>query len=137
MIMHSNLSKMKDKTLPTCLQWNYRDSLGESNNASCGLFEDERVNKHTVSVAKNMLLPLWRIDAVTLLPESLKKVTGLTLLFTHVSSRFEILGSTPALIHNSSLPHAVLVYSQLECLQLVTSTASVYFLLFLCFAEHP
>ena len=46
MILHSILSKMKNQTLPTCLQGNYRDSLGEFNNASYmnGVFGDERVN---------------------------------------------------------------------------------------------
>ena len=36
MIIHSNLSKVKNKTLPICLQgeYNYRDSLEEFNNAS-------------------------------------------------------------------------------------------------------
>ena len=28
MTIHNNLSKMKNKILPTCLQGNYRDSLG-------------------------------------------------------------------------------------------------------------
>ena len=32
MITHSNLSKMKDKILPTSLQGNSRDSLGEFSN---------------------------------------------------------------------------------------------------------
>ena len=32
LIIHSNLSKMKNKILPTCLQGNYRDSLGEFSN---------------------------------------------------------------------------------------------------------
>ena len=31
-IIHSNLSKMKNKILPICLQGNYRDSLGGFNN---------------------------------------------------------------------------------------------------------
>ena len=39
MIFHSNLSKIKDKILPTCLQGNYRDSLGEFSNTSYGVFE--------------------------------------------------------------------------------------------------
>ena len=37
MIIHSNFSKMKSKILPTCLQGNYRDSLGEISN-SYGMF---------------------------------------------------------------------------------------------------
>ena len=43
MIIHSNLSKMKNKFLPTCLQGNYRDSLGEFSNTSYGTLEAERV----------------------------------------------------------------------------------------------
>ena len=43
MIVHSNLSKMKNKILPTCLQGNYRDSLGEFNNTSAyGVFEVDK-----------------------------------------------------------------------------------------------
>ena len=38
MIIHSNLSKMKNIILPTCLQENYRDSLGELSNTSYGVF---------------------------------------------------------------------------------------------------
>ena len=36
MIIHSNLSEMKNKILPTCLQGNYRNSLGEFRNISNG-----------------------------------------------------------------------------------------------------
>ena len=43
MIIHSNSSKMKNKILPTCLQGDYRDSLGEFNNTSRGMFVAERV----------------------------------------------------------------------------------------------
>ena len=32
MIIHRKLSKMKNTILPTCLQGNYRDSLGEFSN---------------------------------------------------------------------------------------------------------
>ena len=35
-------SKMKSKILPTCLQRNYRDSLGEFGNRSYGVFGAER-----------------------------------------------------------------------------------------------
>ena len=38
MINNNNLFKMKNKTLPTCLQGNYRDSLGEFSNTSYGMF---------------------------------------------------------------------------------------------------
>ena len=37
-IIHSNLSKMKNKIHPTCLQGNYRDSLGDFSNISYGVF---------------------------------------------------------------------------------------------------
>ena len=43
MIIHSNLSKMKNKILPTCLKGNYTDSLGEFSNTSYGVFGAERV----------------------------------------------------------------------------------------------
>ena len=33
-IIHCNLSKMKNRILPTWLQGNYKDSLGESSNTS-------------------------------------------------------------------------------------------------------
>ena len=36
MIIHRNLTKMKNKILPTCLQGNYGDSLGEFSNTSYG-----------------------------------------------------------------------------------------------------
>ena len=32
MIIHSNLSEIKNKILPTCLQGNYGDSLGSGGN---------------------------------------------------------------------------------------------------------
>ena len=41
MTVNTNLSKMKNKILPTCLQGNYRDSLGEFSNTSYGVFEAE------------------------------------------------------------------------------------------------
>ena len=43
--VQSNLSEMKNKFLPTCLQVNYRDSLGEFSNKimSYGMFRTERV----------------------------------------------------------------------------------------------
>ena len=45
MIIHSNLSDMKNKTLQTCLQGNYRDSLGEFSNTSYDLFGAERAKQ--------------------------------------------------------------------------------------------
>ena len=39
MIIHSNFSKMKNKILPTCLQGNYGDSLGELGSTSLGMGE--------------------------------------------------------------------------------------------------
>ena len=38
MIIHSNLSKMKNNILPTCLQGNHRDSLGEFSDMPYGVF---------------------------------------------------------------------------------------------------
>ena len=43
MIIHSNISKMKNKVLPSCLQGNYRDGLGEFSCTSYGVFGAERV----------------------------------------------------------------------------------------------
>ena len=43
LIIHSNLSKMKNKILSTCLQGNYKDSKGEFSNASYDVFGAERV----------------------------------------------------------------------------------------------
>ena len=43
MIVHCNLSEMKNKILPTCLQGNYRDSLGEFSNTSYGVCWAEKV----------------------------------------------------------------------------------------------
>ena len=37
MIIHRKLSKMKNKILPTCLQGNYGDSLGEFSITSYGV----------------------------------------------------------------------------------------------------
>ena len=44
MIIQRNFPKKKYKILPTCLQRNYRDSLGELSNTSNGVFGAERVN---------------------------------------------------------------------------------------------
>ena len=38
MVIHNNLTKMKNKILPTCLQGNYRDNLEEFGNTSYGVF---------------------------------------------------------------------------------------------------
>ena len=46
MIINRKLSKMKNKILPTCLQGNYGDSLGEFCNTSYGIVGAERVNKY-------------------------------------------------------------------------------------------
>ena len=43
MITHRKLSEMKNKILPTCLQENCGDSLGEFLNTSYGEVEAERV----------------------------------------------------------------------------------------------
>ena len=50
MIIHSNLSKMKNEILPTCLYGNYRDSLGEFDNMSDGVFRDEKVKDVVVNL---------------------------------------------------------------------------------------
>ena len=43
MIIHNNLSEMKNKILSTCLQGNYRDSLGEFSNTSNRVLRAESV----------------------------------------------------------------------------------------------
>ena len=43
LIIYSNLSKMKNNLVPTCLQRNYRDSLGEFSNTSYGVFGADTV----------------------------------------------------------------------------------------------
>ena len=43
MIIHKNLSKLKNKLLPTSLQGNNRDSLGEFSSTSYGEFAAESV----------------------------------------------------------------------------------------------
>ena len=43
MTIHSNLSKMKNEILQTRLQGHNRDSSGELNNTSSGVFGAERV----------------------------------------------------------------------------------------------
>ena len=43
MIIHRKLSKMKNKILPTCLQGDNGDSLGEFSNISSGIVGAERV----------------------------------------------------------------------------------------------
>ena len=43
MVIHCNLSKMKNKFLPTCLQGKYRDSLGEFSNVLYYMFWAERL----------------------------------------------------------------------------------------------
>ena len=45
LIIHRKLSKMKNKILPTCLQGNYRNSLGEFSNTSYGVVGAERIKK--------------------------------------------------------------------------------------------
>ena len=48
MIIHSCLSKMKNKILSTCFQGNYIGSLGEFSNTSFGVFGVEGVKLPTV-----------------------------------------------------------------------------------------
>ena len=45
MIIHSNLSKMKNKILPICLEGNYRGSLGEFSNTLHGVLGADRVKE--------------------------------------------------------------------------------------------
>ena len=52
MIIHSNLHKMKNKILPTILQGNYSDSLGDFSNTSYGVLGAEMV-KVRVSVVQD------------------------------------------------------------------------------------
>ena len=61
MILHSNLSKVKNKTLKTCLQGQHRNSLGEFSNTSYGQFGAARIdvgfqNISVLSVKKLKLL---------------------------------------------------------------------------------
>ena len=44
MIIYNNLTNIKTKFLLNFLQGNYRDSLGELNNTSNGVFEAKSVN---------------------------------------------------------------------------------------------
>ena len=52
MIIHRKLSKMKNKILPTCLQGNCGDSLGEFSNTSYGIVGAERVKlqEHSLQI---------------------------------------------------------------------------------------
>ena len=43
MIIHSKVSKLKDKILRTCLQGNFKDSSREFSKMSYGLFGVDRV----------------------------------------------------------------------------------------------
>ena len=54
MVIHSTLSEMKNKILPTCLQRNYRDSLGELSNTACGMFAADRINVYSSRNLLNM-----------------------------------------------------------------------------------
>ena len=44
LIVHSNLSKVKNISLPTYLQGNYRENLGELRNTSFVVFRPEGVH---------------------------------------------------------------------------------------------
>ena len=59
MIMHTNLSKMKNQTLPTCLQGNYRDSLGEFSNMSYGMIWAGRVKHDTITMGPDAWIQLY------------------------------------------------------------------------------
>ena len=47
LLVHINLTSMKNKILPTWLQGNYIDSLGEFSITSYGMFGAERIKKKT------------------------------------------------------------------------------------------
>ena len=53
-----NLFKMKNKILQTCLQGNYRDSLGEFNHISYGVFGAKRVKWMTSIVVHNIVFTI-------------------------------------------------------------------------------
>ena len=54
MIMCSTLSKMKNKILPTYLQGNYRDSLGEFSSISYDIFGAEIIKRNPICCHGNM-----------------------------------------------------------------------------------
>ena len=58
MIIHSNLSEIKSKILPTCLQGKYRHSLGEFSKTSYGVLrtEHERVKVLSLHVVVDHLI---------------------------------------------------------------------------------
>ena len=70
MIIHRKLFKMKHKILPTCLQGNYGNSLGEFSNTSYGVIGAERVNGgtaveiHTNMATQSTLVPLTITEAI-------------------------------------------------------------------------
>ena len=55
-IIHSNFSKMKNKTLPTSLQVDYRDSLWEFGHTSCCEFGAERLKGRATGRLTNFSL---------------------------------------------------------------------------------
>ena len=56
MIIHSNLSEIKSKILPTCLQGKYRHSLGEFSKTSYGVLGTERVKALSLHVVVDHLI---------------------------------------------------------------------------------
>ena len=50
MVIYRNISKMKNKILPTSLRGNFRDSLGEFSNVSYGMFGAERVKAKVTGI---------------------------------------------------------------------------------------
>ena len=50
MTIHRKLSKMKNKILPSNLQGNYGDSLGEFSNTSYGVVVAEKVQLRNISL---------------------------------------------------------------------------------------
>ena len=54
MIIHSNLSKMKNEILPSCLQGNCRDNLGEFSNVLYGGFGAENLLDYRYDVISHI-----------------------------------------------------------------------------------
>ena len=50
MIVYSNLSKMENKILPTCLEGNYRDSLGEFTEQLLNVVLEDQKVKHNINM---------------------------------------------------------------------------------------
>ena len=73
MIIHNNLTKVKNKILPTCSQGNFRDDLGEFSNTSYGVFRAERVKVYRDSLGEfsNTSYGVFRAERVKVYRDSL------------------------------------------------------------------